>query len=139
MQKKILEAIILIIPWHLLMLYEIFLWLEVKRCRVVTYKNGIYEVPQELLNDLRIRNWANHEISGKCEIFKDGYPSSRCSCENENFVDTIKQFLKNGKLSFPVVHYFSWKLELVSNKLWIIVPENIFLILNRLRTPSNLT
>ena len=139
MQKKILETIILITPWDLLMYYEIFLSLEVKRCQIVTYKIGIYEVPQGLLNDLRIRNWATYEISGKCVIFKDGYPRAQCSCENENSVDTIKQFLKNGKLSFPVVHYFSWKLELVSNKLWIIVPGNSFLILTRLETPSNLT
>ena len=130
---------LLIIPWDLLMFYEILLSAEVKRCGIVTYKNGIYEVPQELLNHLRKSNWTNYEISEKCVNFKDGYPSAQCSCQNENFVETIKQFLKKGKLSFPVVHYFSWKLELVSNKLWIIVPENIFLILNRLRTPSNLT
>ena len=139
MQKKILKTIIVIIPWDLLMFYEILLSLEVKRCGIVTYKKGIYQVPQELLNDWINSNWGYYETSGKCVNLKDGYPRAQCSCKNENFVDTVKQFLKTGKLSFPVVHYFSWKLELVSNKLWIIVPENIFLILNRLRTPSNLT
>ena len=32
----------------------------------VTYKRGIYELPQELLNNLRLRILGNEEISGKC-------------------------------------------------------------------------
>ena len=32
-----------------------------------------------------------------------------------------KKLLKNRNYSFPVVCYFAWKLELVSNILWMIV------------------
>ena len=37
------------------MFYQIFLSPQVKRCAIVTYKHGIYELPQELPNDLRLR------------------------------------------------------------------------------------
>ena len=41
-------------------LYDIGLRRErVKRCVIVTYKHGIYELPQELPNDLRIRKLGN--------------------------------------------------------------------------------
>ena len=36
------------------MFYQIFLSPQVKRCAIVTYKHGIYELPQELPNDLRL-------------------------------------------------------------------------------------
>ena len=31
----------------------------------ITYKHGIYELPHELSNDLRLRILGNQEISGK--------------------------------------------------------------------------
>ena len=37
------------------MFYQIFLSPQVKRCAIVTYKHGIYELPHELPNDLRLR------------------------------------------------------------------------------------
>ena len=43
------------------MLYQIFLSPQVKRCAIITYKNGTYELPHELLNDLILM-----EISEKC-------------------------------------------------------------------------
>ena len=39
-----------------LMFYQIFLSPKVKRCAIITYKHGIYELPQELRNDLRLEN-----------------------------------------------------------------------------------
>ena len=39
-----------------LMFYQIFLSPKVKRCTIITYKYGIYELPQELPNDLRLEN-----------------------------------------------------------------------------------
>ena len=35
------------------MFYQIFLAPQVKRCGIITYKHGIYELPYELPNDLR--------------------------------------------------------------------------------------
>ena len=49
------------------MFYQIFLSPQVKRCAIITYKHGIYELPHELPNDLRLRILENYqEISGKC-------------------------------------------------------------------------
>ena len=41
------------------MFYQIFLSLQVKRWVVITYKHGVYELPQELLNDLILRILGN--------------------------------------------------------------------------------
>ena len=35
------------------MFYQIFFTPQVKRWAIITYKHGIYELPQELPNDLR--------------------------------------------------------------------------------------
>ena len=37
------------------MFYQIFLSPQVKRWAIITYKHGIYELPHELPNDLRLR------------------------------------------------------------------------------------
>ena len=37
-----------------------------ERCEIITYKRDIYELPDELPNDLRLRILGNYEISGKC-------------------------------------------------------------------------
>ena len=41
------------------MFNQIFLSPEVKRCAIITYKQGIYEFPHELPNDLRLRKLDN--------------------------------------------------------------------------------
>ena len=53
MQKKILQTIVFIIFSDSLMFYQIFLSPQVEQCAIITYKHGIYELNQELLNDLR--------------------------------------------------------------------------------------
>ena len=49
------------------MFYQIFLSPQMKRRAITTYKHGIYELPHELPNDLRLL-WilGKQEISGKC-------------------------------------------------------------------------
>ena len=42
---------------------------EVKRWAIVTYEHGIYELPDELPNNLRLRIFGKWEISGKCLNF----------------------------------------------------------------------
>ena len=37
------------------MLHQFFLSQQVKLCAIITYKHGIYELPHELPNDLRLR------------------------------------------------------------------------------------
>ena len=50
---------------------------------------------------------------------------------NEHFISTSKNLLKNRYWTFLLVRYFTWKLEFVSNILWVIValnPEIIYKI-----------
>ena len=44
-----------IIFWDFLMAEQIFLSQEVKRSLIISNKYGIYELPHELPNDLRLR------------------------------------------------------------------------------------
>ena len=47
------------------MFYQTLLSPQVKRCAIITYKHGIYELPHELPNNLRLRTLGNKEISGE--------------------------------------------------------------------------
>ena len=38
------------------MFYQIFLSLQVKQSAIISNKHGIYKLPHELPNDLRLRN-----------------------------------------------------------------------------------
>ena len=38
---------------------------QVRRCAIITYKIPIYELPNKLLIDLRLRILINYEVSGK--------------------------------------------------------------------------
>ena len=57
---KLLTTIILIIFWDFLMFYQIFLSPQVKRCMIITYKHGTYELLHELPNDLRLNISPRH-------------------------------------------------------------------------------
>ena len=81
----------------------------------------MYEFPPGLPNDLSFRMLGNQEMLGNCLNFIEWYRTAQSSCENENFVNTNKKLLKNRNETFLVVRYFAWKLELVSNILWMIV------------------
>ena len=48
-------------------------------------------------------------------------PSTKSSSQKENFVFPSKRLLKNRNWTFPVVRYFSWKLEFFSNILAVVV------------------
>ena len=52
-------AIIFIKFWDFLMFYRSLFSAQVKRCSITTYKHGIYELPQELPNNLRFRILVN--------------------------------------------------------------------------------
>ena len=66
MQKKILHTTVFIIFGDSWTSYQIFLSRQEKRCAIITYKNGIYEMSHELPNDLRLRILGIQEILGKC-------------------------------------------------------------------------
>ena len=82
-------------------------WLlpRVKRCAIITYKLGIYELRHELLNKIRkypesVQTWWN-------------------DCQVSSSHAKIEILLILAKCA--VVRYFTWKLELVSSILWMIV------------------
>ena len=54
-----------IILWDFLMFYQIFLSPQVKQSAIVSNKQGVYELPHELPNDLRLRLIGNTKKSGK--------------------------------------------------------------------------
>ena len=45
------------------MFYQIFLSPQMKRCAIITYKHGIYELPHELPKDLRLRILYNDRLA----------------------------------------------------------------------------
>ena len=45
------------------MFCQIFLSLQVKGCAIITSKHGIYELPLDLPNDLRLKILENYEKS----------------------------------------------------------------------------
>ena len=49
-----IATIFFIIFWDLLMFYQIFFSPQVKRCAIIIYKHGLYELPYKLPNDLRL-------------------------------------------------------------------------------------
>ena len=74
-----IPTIIFIIFCDFLMFYQVFLSPEVKKYAVITNKHGIYELPHEFPDDLRLRILGNNERSGKCQNFKELYPSAHSS------------------------------------------------------------
>ena len=64
-QRVTIPTLIFIIFWDVLIFYQIFFLPQVKPCVIVTYKHGIYELPYELSNDLRLRILGNSKILGK--------------------------------------------------------------------------
>ena len=53
------------------MFYQIFLSPQVKRRAINTYKYGLYELPDNFPNDLRLRILENYEILAKCVNFTE--------------------------------------------------------------------
>ena len=76
------------------MFYQIFLSPQVKRSAIITNKHGIFELPHELPNDLRLRIFGNYESSGKSQNLIELSPSAQSSHQNKNFAATSKKLLK---------------------------------------------
>ena len=58
--------------------------------------NGMYELPR----DLTLRISGNQEIPEKCLNLIERHPGVQSSCQNENFFNPRKKFLKKQKLIF---------------------------------------
>ena len=77
------------------MFYQIFLSPQVKRCEIISYKYGIYELCQELPKDLRLRIVRNQQISGKLYIRK----RFDCGCRCWIPKNTLRGVLKSKEVS----------------------------------------
>ena len=58
-EEKVLQTISFKVFLHFFMLYQIFLSSQVERWTIITYKDGIYELPHEMTSNLRL---GCHEI-----------------------------------------------------------------------------
>ena len=105
--------------------FTFFLLPQVKQWAIITYKHGIYELPQELSNDYRFRISRNWKMPGQCLKSIEWYPRTQSPCQNENFFNTSKKLLKNRNLTSPVARYFTWTLELGSDILWMTVDKQM--------------
>ena len=63
--KLKIATIIFIVFWDSLTFWQIFLSPQGKRCAIITYKHGIYELP----NELRLRILENCKILENCPNF----------------------------------------------------------------------
>ena len=91
-----------IIFWDSLMFYQILPLPLVKRCAIITYEHGIYELPHELPNDLRLRILENYEILGNCVNFIEWEPSAQSSCKNEKKLILARNLQKIAITLFPL-------------------------------------
>ena len=66
----------------------------------ISNKHGIYELPHKLPNNLRLRDYQNYGILGKCKNFVELLPSAQSSSQNGNFINTSKNLLKNRNWAF---------------------------------------
>ena len=107
-------TIIFTIFWDFLMGYQIFFSLQVKQSVIITnklvYKN--VRLYQECLRKLLTKISKLRRII--CLVVSP-------PTEMKVLSVLVKLFLKNRNWIFPVVHYFTEKLEFVSNILWMIV------------------
>ena len=89
------------------MFYQIFLSPQVKRWAIFTYKHGIYELPHELPNDLRLRILRKLGNISKVSKFHRIIVYAQSCCQNKSFVNTSGKLFKNRNETFPVVRYFT--------------------------------
>ena len=77
------------------MFYQNFLSPQVKQSAIISKKQGIYELPNKLSNDLSLRILINQGISGNFQNLIEWQPSAQSSCSKKDFINTSKKHLKN--------------------------------------------
>ena len=99
-------------PSHIILrLFDAFFFSsEVKRSVIISNKHRV-KLPDDLPNDLRLRILGNSEISGKSLKLS----SIQSFFQIGNFVNTSTKPFENENWTFPVVHYFTQKLDFISN------------------------
>ena len=109
------------------MVEQIFVSPQVKRTVIISNK---------LVHTRRITSWVAKQLKTqdlrklrsimKISKFIELLPCAEFSFRDEFFLSTSKNLLKSRNWTFPVMRYFTRKLI---KYLWMIVPENSFLLL----------
>ena len=86
---------------------------KVKWSVIISKKAGVYEFSHELPKNIKLT------MSGNSQNFREILPSAQSSSRNENFVSASKNLMKNKHLTFSVACYFTWKLQLALDFLWM--------------------
>ena len=99
--------------YALLNLYEVYIKFS---CKCV--KQNVYQFA--IIQKIKKKRKKKKECLKVSKLHKM-MPSVQPSYRNKNFLNTSKKLLKNRNQIFPVMRFFTWKLDLVSNILWMIV------------------
>ena len=78
-----------------------------QRCASIIYKHGVYELPHDLLNDLRLRILENQEILGKCLNPLNNGPVPISPAKIKMLLILAKKVPQNSNQTFPVVPCFT--------------------------------
>ena len=113
------------------MFYKTFLSPQVKGSTITSYEQGICDLHHELPNFSRI---GIRKVSANSKNFI-GW---KLTAKKNILWMLVKNLLKSRNYTFPVAHYFTWKLDLVSYIFWIIFSGNNFSLQTRPQTLSNL-
>ena len=100
------EAWLLVINWYL-------------ECGKVlrSYPHGIFAAGGTYVPTQEKKKKKKENINNFVGLLSSAQSSSR----NDNFVSTSNNLPKNRNWTFPIVRYFTLKLEIASNILWVIV------------------
>ena len=120
------STIIFIIFWDFLMFYQFLCSLQVRRCAIISYKHGIYELPHEFPNNLKLRILGNQKISGKCLNPKNDSLVPSLAAKIETLLILAKKNLEKQKLNFFRNVLFHVKTRVYLKYLWMIVAMQIF-------------
>ena len=91
------------------MFYQIFRSPQMKRGTIISNKQGIHELPQELQNDLRLKVLGNQEIRGISQNSTELQPRNQPHFQNDSFVNTAKKNAEKSKLNFSHSALFHMK------------------------------
>ena len=73
------------------MFYQMFLSPQEKQSMIIGNKNGIYELPHGLMNNLKLRIFGIKEISQKFQNCMKIWPSAQYNYQIENLVNTSEK------------------------------------------------
>ena len=82
------------------MFYQIVLSPQVKRWTIITYTHGIYELPHELPNDLRLDL---RKLGNMRKVSKPHRMIAQCPAPGQNESFTSRKLLKNRNATFPAM------------------------------------